>query len=108
MSCRLPLHSAIPPFRHSLISLIPVNPRRRPTQRPPAFLIRRQYYRFLVAEDQMGAQDGTDPACQRSLLELDCAVDAIGIGAGEGRESPLFRSIQQRLGTRDAALEGEI
>jgi hypothetical protein len=85
-----------------------MDPRRRPTQRPPAFLIGRQRYRFLVLEDEMRAQDGPDAPSDRRLLKLDRAVDPIGIGASEGRESPLCRSIQQRLRARDAAFEREV
>ena len=85
-----------------------MHPRHRPTQRPPALFIGRQHHRFLVLEDEMGAQDRPDAASDRRLLELDCTIDPVGVGAGEGRESPLCRRIQQLLGAGDAAFEREV
>jgi hypothetical protein len=47
----------------------------------------------------MGPEDRTYPACQRRLLELDCTIDPVGIGASEGLEPTLYRSIEECLGT---------
>ena len=70
--------------------------------------VARQYDRFLIPEDEMGAQDGTDSPGQCRLLELDRTINAVGVGAGEGLEPALGRGVEKCLETRDAALEGEV
>jgi hypothetical protein len=64
-------------------------------------------YLFAVS-DKMGPQDGAHACGGTGALELDCAVDSVGIGAGQRSETALGRRLGEHLGTGDAEAEGEV
>ena len=63
---------------------------------------------LLVVGDEMSAEDGADAGGVAGALELDGAVDAVGIGAGERPVAPLRGRGREHLGARDADPEGEV
>ena len=77
-------------------------------QRAPALFVRRQCDRFLVVEPQVRTEDGADARRLGGLLELDGAVDTVGVGAGEGAEAARDGGLDQRRGTGGAEAEGEM
>jgi hypothetical protein len=57
---------------------------------------------------EVGTEDGAHADGGTGALELDRTVDAVGVGAGQGAEAALRRSLGQRLGAGDAESEGEV
>jgi hypothetical protein len=55
--------------------------------------------------DQVRAEDGAQTRGLAGTLELDRAVDAVAVGAGEGPISPLRGGGGEHLGARDACAE---
>jgi hypothetical protein len=82
--------------------------RDRPAQRRPAAFVDGQGDRFFIVGDEVRAQDGSYARGFGGALELDRAVDAVGVGAGQCREPPLGGRAGERLGTRDPDAEGEM
>ena len=56
----------------------------------------------------MRAEDGANTGCLAGALELDGAVDAVRVGAGERAELSLGRRLRERLRARGADPEGEV
>ena len=67
----------------------PVNPRDRPAERRPSPLVRRQRDGLLLIGDQVRAEDRAHAGGVAGALELDRAIDAVGVGAGERPVPPL-------------------
>ena len=79
-----------------------------PTECPPSTLVHRERHHLLTIRHQMGAEYGPHARRITGALELDRAVDPIGVGAGEGAEAPLGRRLGEYLGAGDAEAEGEV
>ncbi len=92
----------------SVLSVLPVNPRDRSAQRCPPALVRGEGDGFLIVGDEMRAEDGANTGCLAGALELDGAVDAVRVGAGERAELSLGRRLRERLRARGADPEGEV
>ena len=71
------------------LRLPPMNRRDRPAERrPPPFVCRQRDGLFVIG-DQMRAEDRAHAGGVAGALELDRAVDAVGVGAGERPVPPL-------------------
>ena len=55
----------------------------RPAERGPAVSVRGERQGLLAVGYQMSAEDGAQADCISGLLEFDCTVDSIGVGAGQ-------------------------
>ena len=85
-----------------------MNPRYRPAERGPPTRVEGEGDGLFVIGDQMRAEDRAHAGCLAGALELDGAVDAVGVGAGQPEESPLGRRLRERLGARGTDPEGEV
>jgi hypothetical protein len=59
------------------------------TQRSPSTLIHRKRHGLLAISNQVGAENGTHAHRLTGSLELDRAIDSVGVGAGEGAKASL-------------------
>ena len=85
-----------------------MNPRDRPAQRGPPALVGGEGDGLFIVGDEMRAEDGAHAGGLAGALELDGAVDAVGVGAGQRAEPPLCRRLRERLRARGADPEGEV
>ena len=88
--------------------ITPVNPRYRPAERAPAPLVGGQGDGLLLIGDQMRAEDGPDARGVAGALELDGAIDPVGVGAGERPVPPLRGGGGEDFRARDADAEREV
>jgi hypothetical protein len=56
----------------------------------------------------MSTENGAYACRGAGTLKLDCAVNSIGIGAGQRTEAPLSRRLGEYLGTGDPDTKGEV
>ena len=96
--------SACPPVRPSAP---PMHRTDRATDRSPSPLVHREGHALLVVLHEMRAKDRPDPRLFGSALELDRAVDSVGIGTGKNGKASRGRRRDQRLGTGDALAQRE-
>jgi hypothetical protein len=86
----------------------PVDPGNRPAERAPAPLVGGQRDGLLGVGDQMRTEDGPHADGVAGALELEDAVDPVGVGAGQRPVPPLRGGGGEDFRARDADTEGEM
>ncbi len=92
---------------HKVKVIVPVDRRGSAAERAPAVIVLGQHHRFVPAGHEVTAENRAHACCITGALELDRAVDAVGVGHGDGRNAAPCRGLRQRLGRGGAAAEGE-
>jgi hypothetical protein len=82
--------------------------RDRATQRSPPPLVCGKGNRLLSFPHQVRAEDRTHSRCYTGSLEVDGAVDSVGIGAGQRSKAPLCGRVRESFGTGNAESEGKV
>jgi hypothetical protein len=82
--------------------------RYRPAQRSPTLLAYSERHCLLIIGHEVSAEDGAHARGGAGALELDHAIDAVGVGAGQRPEAPLRRRLRKRFRTGDTESEGEV
>jgi hypothetical protein len=77
-------------------------------QRAPTLLVYGERNRLLTIGHEVGAEDGAHARGGTGTLELDHAIDAVGVSASQRPEAPLRRRLRERFRTGDAQSEGEV